>query len=314
MGKSAFVFPGQGAQTVGMGRDLYDTFPVARDTFERVDQALSFPLSEMCFDGPEEVLRLTENTQPAIVAVSVAIERVLKGWGMKPDYVAGHSLGEYSAVVSAGGVSLEDAVCLVRKRGQFMQESVPLGEGAMAAIIGLNIELVESICRSAVSLGVVSPANLNAADQIVISGASAAVERASELALQQGAKRAIPLSLSAPFHCDLMAPAARRLSVELEQVPFRDLEIPLFNNVDAKRITQAAEVSDSFRRQVCAPVRWVEVVGRMVEAGVDNFVEVGPGKVLSGLIRKISPQSKRQQVCGIHEMEALASHWMGAKM
>ena len=283
----AFVFPGQGSQFPGMGKDLYESFSSAREVFDEADAALSFPLSNLCFEGPAEKLALTEHTQPAVLTVSIAALRVLEGLGERPDIVAGHSLGEYSAVVGAGGMSFADAVRVVRERGRFMQEAVPVGQGAMAAVMGLEVEAVARICKECAAAEVVSPANLNAPGQVVIAGDIAAVERASSLARERGAKHVLRLPVSAPFHCALMKPAQERLATVLRQVEFRDLELPLVSNVDAVAATSAAEIRENLIRQVTSAVRWSEIVREMVRLGVQAAVEVGPGRVLAGLIRRI---------------------------
>ena len=270
-----------------MGKDLYESFSSAREVFDEADAALSFPLSNLCFEGPAEKLALTEHTQPAVLTVSIAALRVLEGLGERPDIVAGHSLGEYSAVVGAGGMSFADAVRVVRERGRFMQEAVPVGQGAMAAVMGLEVEAVARICKECAAAEVVSPANLNAPGQVVIAGDIAAVERASSLARERGAKHVLRLPVSAPFHCALMKPAQERLATVLRQVEFRDLELPLVSNVDAVAATSAAEIRENLIRQVTSAVRWSESVREMVRLGVQAAVEVGPGRVLAGLIRRI---------------------------
>jgi len=285
--KTAFVFPGQGSQQVGMGKALWESSPQAREVFARADSALDMNLSGLCFQGPEEDLRLTANTQPAILTVSVAAFSALKHEGINPDVVAGHSLGEYSALVAAGSLNFEDAVTAVRKRGQFMQEAVPAGEGAMAALIGQSVEVVEDICREASELGVCSPANLNSPGQIVIAGNREAIERAVVLAKEAGAKRAILLQVSAPFHCSLLVPAEEQLAAEIDRCTVGDLRCPLVTNVDAAIIRTGAEARTALKRQVSRPVRWQDSIQRLLDEGVRTFVEVGPGRVLLGLIRSI---------------------------
>ena len=286
MVKTAFIFPGQGSQYPGMGRELAEGFASARAVFAEADATLGFRISKLCFEGPEEALQLTANTQPAILAVSVAAAAVLREKGIRAQFVAGHSLGEYSALVAAGALRLADALRLVRQRGLYMQEAVPLGEGAMAAILGLNGEL-DAVCREAAQGQVVSPANLNSPLQVVIAGNTAAVARAAELARGRGAKRAIMLNVSAPFHCALMRPAQDRLSVDLDATPVHDPEVPLVNNAGAQVVTSAAIVREGLKQQVTAPVRWEESIRLLRREGIELFVEVGPGKVLSGLVRQI---------------------------
>jgi len=269
-----------------MGRELAANFAVARAVFEEVDAALGMALSKLCFEGPAEELQLTANTQPAILTVSVAAARVLREKGIPADYVAGHSLGEYSALVAAGALQLADAVRLVRKRGQYMQEAVPVGQGAMAAILGLDAAVVEEVCRAAAGNEVVSPANLNSPSQIVIAGSAQAVARAVEAAKARGAKRAIMLNVSAPFHCALMKPAQDRLSVDLDSTEIADPCPPLINNVDAQVVGSAGAVREGLKRQVTSPVRWEESMRLLRSLGVEKFVEAGPGKVLAGLLRQ----------------------------
>jgi [acyl-carrier-protein] S-malonyltransferase len=270
-----------------MGRELAENFAVARQVFEAADDALGFPISRFCFEGPAEELQLTANTQPAILTVSAAAAAVLGEHGVHPGLVAGHSLGEYSALVTAGSLGLPDAVRLVRKRGQYMQEAVPVGQGAMAAILGLDGAVLEAVCREAAQDEVVSPANLNSPGQVVIAGSTAAVGRAVELAKGHGAKRAILLNVSAPFHSALMKPAQDRLSVDLDATAVANPRVPLVNNADARVVTSGPEVRNGLKRQVTAPVRWEESMRRLRTEGVELFIEVGPGKVLSGLLRQI---------------------------
>jgi [acyl-carrier-protein] S-malonyltransferase len=283
----AFIFPGQGSQKVGMGRALADAYPICRDTIEEADAALGEPLSRIIFDGPEDQLTLTENTQPAILAVSTAGSRLLMSRGIAPAFVAGHSLGEYSANVAAGTFAFDDALRLVRRRGRYMQEAVPAGEGAMAAILGLDAEKVAQACAEAADGDVVSPANLNGAGQVVIAGARDAVRRAGERARALGARRVVPLPVSAPFHCALMTPAEARLAPELRALPVHNPRVPIVANVDGEPKRDAHAAIEALVRQVSSPVRWEAVVSRLASEGVTHYVEVGPGAVLSGLVRKI---------------------------
>jgi [acyl-carrier-protein] S-malonyltransferase len=270
-----------------MGRELAERFPCARRIFEEGDRALGFSLSRLCFDGPADELQLTANTQPAVLTVSVAAAEVLRAYRIRPDFVAGHSLGEYSAAVVAGGLGFDDAIQLVRKRGQYMQEAVPVGDGAMAALLGIAPVAVEEVCREAAQGEVVSPANLNSPGQVVIAGHAGAVARAAELAKARGAKRAVMLSVSAPFHCALMKPAQERLAAGLDAVVFSEPHTPVVTNVDAQLAHTAAAIRDSLNRQVTAPVRWEDSMRLLLNLGVEVFVEVGPGKVLSGLLRQV---------------------------
>jgi [acyl-carrier-protein] S-malonyltransferase len=289
-----------------MGRERAEASSAARKVFEEADAALGSALSRLCFEGPAEDLQLTENTQPAILATSVAALRAAEGAGLpRPDFVAGHSLGEYSALVAAGALSLRDAVQVVRKRGRFMQEAVPVGAGAMAAVLGADLETVEAACKEAALEGeICSPANVNSPGQIVIAGSAAAVERAIPLLKERGAKRAIPLKVSAPFHCALMLPAQERLAAELDAIEFRDLSVPLVTNVDAAVIRTGAEARAALVRQVSSPVRWRESLELLAREGVDTFVEVGPGKVLSGLVRQTAPQARGLNVEDAASLEA----------
>lgn len=285
-----------------MGRELFDSSPCARAVFEEADRALGFPLSKLCFEGPAEDLQQTANTQPAILAVSVAAAEVLREKGLRPHFVAGHSLGEYSALVAARSMRLSDAVRLVRKRGEYMQEAVPAGVGAMAALLGGGAELeAAAVCRAAAQGEICSPANLNSPGQVVIAGHTGAVHRAVEAARKHGVRRAVMLNVSAPFHCLLMQPAADRLAAELERLEIRDPEVPLVNNVEGKAARTADEVRDGLRRQVTAPVLWEASVRNLLASGVNLFIEAGPGRVLSGLVR----QTDRAAEC--HHAEDHAS-------
>jgi [acyl-carrier-protein] S-malonyltransferase len=296
----AFLFPGQGSQATGMGKDLAGLYPVARQTFQEADDALGFSLSQLCFEGPDEKLKMTEITQPAILTMSTAVCRVLRGKGITPQYVAGHSLGEYSAHVAAGTLTFSDAVRAVRNRGQYMQEAVPAGQGAMAAILGMDLATLQQVCSETAQGEVVSPANINSPDQIVISGNQKAVERAAELAKQRGAKRAVMLQVSAPFHCALMQPAQDRLAADLGTLQFNNPSVPVISNIDAERKTTADASRDALIQQVTGAVRWAPSIQKLIQLGVTTFIEAGPGKVLCGLMRQID----RAQTCLNVEDEA----------
>jgi [acyl-carrier-protein] S-malonyltransferase len=299
----AFVFPGQGSQHVGMGRALAEAFPEARAAFHEADEALGFSVSKLCFDGPEAELQLTANTQPAILTMSVAAHRVLAARGVHPAWVAGHSLGEWSALVAAGSIPLADAVVAVRRRGQYMQEAVPVGRGAMAAILGLDLHHVAEACAAAAQGEVVAPANINSPGQVVIAGHAAAVARASEGCKAMGAKRAVPLPVSAPFHCTLMRPAQERLAKDLAGLGLRDPDVPLVRNVDAQVVRAAEECRDGLVRQVSGAVLWQPSVERLSTEGVHTFVEVGPGHVLGGLVKKIVKTAHVVHVEDPHSLE-----------
>jgi [acyl-carrier-protein] S-malonyltransferase len=306
--ETAFVFPGQGSQYAGMGKDVAEEYPVARRVFEEIDEALGFSISRLCFEGPEDELKLTENTQPAILAVSSALHAVLVEHGAtRRDLVAGHSLGEYSAIVSVGGLTAPEAARIVRARGRFMQEAVPVGTGGMAALIGPTIEEVRAICEEAAQGEVVSVANINAPGQTVIAGTKAGIERAIEVAKKRGVRRALPLPVSAPFHCDLMKPAAERLEPILDDANFKDLWVALVSNVDASPIGTATAVRNALLRQVASPVRWVESVQKMVAMGVKRFVEIGPGSVLTGLIKRIDPSAELVSISDVRSLETFLS-------
>ena len=285
--KIAFLFPGQGSQYAGMGRSLAEQYTEARQVFAEANEVLGIPLSRMCFEGPDEDLKLTENTQPALLTVSVAAWRVLESHGIRPDFVAGHSLGEYSALVAAGALEFADALRLVRKRGRFMQEAVPAGVGAMAALLKLPLDKLDALLAEAAQGEVVSAANLNSPDQVVIAGHAGAVGRAVDLAKAAGARRAVLLQVSAPFHCALMKPAQERMTAELQATEFLDLRLPLVNNWQARAVTTGAEAREGLYHQIPSPVRWTDTIRLLAEQGVTRCYEVGAGSVLTGLLRSI---------------------------
>jgi [acyl-carrier-protein] S-malonyltransferase len=307
---TAFLFPGQGSQAVGMANGLVENFAPARELFTEADEALGFKLSELILQGPIETLTLTEHTQPAILTASVAAYRFLEAEGMQPDFVAGHSLGEYSALVAGGALAFADAVRIVRNRGRYMQEAVPAGTGAMAAILKLSIDRIEAICEQAAGTEVVSVANENSPDQTVIAGHKAAVERVGELAREAGAKRVVILPVSAPFHCALMQPAQRRLQVDLDAAPLQPLRAPLVNNWEASLIREPGEIRTGLYEQVPNRVRWVESMFRLVDEGVEQFVEVGPGAVLSGLLRNIDAARKCHRFSDLADWEKLRAEFV----
>jgi [acyl-carrier-protein] S-malonyltransferase len=289
MNNLAFLFPGQGSQAVGMGKELASNHSIAKQTFDEADEALGYKISQLCFEGPEDKLKLTEITQPAILTTSIAAYRVLKEKGILPSFVAGHSLGEYSAHVAAGTLGFADAVRAVRNRGKYMQSAVPVGVGAMAAILGMAIHELQTVCAEAAGIDgeVVAPANINSPDQIVISGSAGAVQRAADLAKTKGAKRAIMLQVSAPFHCSLMQPAQDALENDLQSLNFRDPVFPVVKNIDGQPTSDANDAREALIRQVTGAVQWVISMQTLINSGVTTFVEVGPGKVLCGLMRQI---------------------------
>ena len=304
----AFLFPGQGSQQVGMGRALAEAFVEARDTFAEADAAFGGSLSGLCFEGPDDQLTLTEHTQPAILTVSTAAARVLASRGIHPDIVAGHSLGEYSANVSAGTFAFADAVRVVRRRGQYMQEAVPVGRGAMAAILGLDAAAVRQACDEAAEGEIVSPANINSPDQVVIAGSAAAVARAGARAKALGAKRVVPLPVSAPFHCAMMKPAEERLAPELRTLSVHTPRVPIVANVDAIPKRDGEGAVDALVRQVSSPVLWDDIMGRLASEGVTTYVEVGPGRVLSGLARKRHKDATVLAFSAPDDLDAMLAH------
>lgn len=305
MSKRAFIFPGQGSQYPGMGKDLADNFKVAAETFAEADDALGFKLSELCFSGPEEDLKLTTNTQPAILTASTAALRVLRAEsGLLPDFLAGHSLGEFSALVASGALGFADAVRTVRLRGKFMQEAVPVGVGAMAAILSVEADVLAGICREAEQGEIVSPANFNSPGQIVIAGHASAVNRAIEIAKERGYRKAMLLPVSAPFHSALMVPAGERLREVLDTIELNDMQIPVVTNVEASANQDKSRIKGLLVTQVSAPVRWDESVRQMIKDGVTSFIEIGPGKVLSGLVKRID---KEVQTLNVEDAKGLQS-------
>jgi len=307
MSQLAFIFPGQGSQYVGMGKELADNFKVAHEAFQEADEALKFSISSLCFKGPEEELKLTSNTQPAILTVSVAALRVLSSeTGIHPVLLAGHSLGEYSSLTAARAMNFSDAVRTVRLRGEFMQEAVPAGKGAMAAILGLEADEVEEICRLAAQGEVVSPANFNSPWQVVISGHTKAVSRAVEKALEKGAKKTVMLAVSAPFHCSLMKPAAERLEEALQEVPVYDIRTPVISNADAQPYPSKERIKDLLVKQVNHPVRWEESMREMIKKGIKTVMEIGPGKVLTGLMRRISQGVKTLNLENLEDLKEIS--------
>ena len=303
----AYLFPGQGSQHAGMGKELADNFVAARRVFEEANDTLGFDLTSLCYNGPEEELKLTANTQPAILATSVAALKVLEAEsGLVPSFTAGHSLGEYSALVCSGGLAFADAVRVVRQRGTFMQEAVPVGTGSMAAILGLGLDDLDIVCADAAQGQVVSPANYNSDGQVVIAGHTEAVNRAIDLAKGKGAKRALLLPVSAPFHCSLMLPAGDRLASVLAEVEVGEMSLPVVSNVEAVPNQDSARVCELLVKQVSAPVRWQETISSMVELGVDRYIEIGPGKVLSGLVKRMAKGSTIQNVQNVTDISSLA--------
>jgi [acyl-carrier-protein] S-malonyltransferase len=311
---TAFLFPGQGSQAVGMGRELAAMYPVAQETFDEADAALGYKLSQLCWEGPEDKLKLTEITQPAILTVSVAAFRVLREKGLEPKFVAGHSLGEYSAHVAAGTLVFEDAVRIVRNRGKYMQEAVPVGQGAMAAVLNLPLAELHKVCQESAQGEVVSAANINSPGQIVISGSKGAIERAAVLAKERGAKRAVMLPVSAPFHCTLMQPAQDRLAADLKAATFHPMGYPLVTNVDAELIESGEKGRDALIRQVTGAVRWVDSMQALIAQNVTTFVEVGPGSVLCGLMRQIDKSKTCLNVEDEASLQKVVNHFEGASL
>ncbi len=304
MSKTAFLFSGQGAQTVGMGKELAENFSVANEVFDIASEALGMDMKKMIWESDEETLKITENTQPAIVTMSIAAFRVLEQEGVKADVVAGLSLGEYSAHVAAESVDFKDAVKLVRKRGKYMQEEVPVGKGAMAAVMGMDDEAVYAVCEKAKEFGIVSPANFNCPGQITVAGETAAVEKACEIAKEMGAKRALMLPVSAPFHCEMLIGAGEKLAKEMENVTFGEMKIPLITNVTADYVKSADDIKPLLVKQVSSSVLWEKSINRMLSDGVETFIEVGPGKALSGFMKKINKEALVYNVEDLKSLQA----------
>lgn len=310
--KTAFIFPGQGSQSPGMGREVAEVYPAAREVFEEADDALGFKLSAMCFEGTSEELQLTENTQPAILTASIATLRALEAEGVQsPMAVAGHSLGEYSALVAAGALELKAAVRIVRLRGRYMQEAVPVGVGAMAAVMGASVETIVAACEEVSRNEVCAPANINSPNQVVIAGHAGAIDRAIEILKERGAKRVVKLNVSAPFHSALMLPAQEKLAADLRRMNFNELFVPLVTNVDAGSLTSGNAARESLIRQVSAPVRWLESMQLLIAEGVETFIEVGPGKVLAGLVRQINRDVQSLTTESVESLRATAATIIG---